>query len=69
MGALAAPAQAGYKSHFGHGHFVKKHYFKHSHFRHYHKFHAYRHVYKPVCVKYGWAYSYGHKTWKCLHWH
>ncbi|MDX2156993.1 MAG: hypothetical protein SFW09_10850 [Hyphomicrobiaceae bacterium] len=65
VAALAAPAQAGYKSHF-HGHHVKVH-----HVHHFHKFHAYRPVhfhYVPVCVKHAWVHSYGHKKWACVFW-
>lgn len=66
--ALAAPAQAGHRSHghgHGHGHVVKFHNF------HAHKFHAYRPVYvhyEPVCIKSKWVYSYGHKKVVCVLW-
>lgn len=65
VAALAAPAQAGHKSHgHGHGHHVKFHH-------NVHKFHAYRpaHVYHaPVCVKHEWAYVHGHKKYVCVIW-
>ncbi|MEZ5855704.1 MAG: hypothetical protein R3D67_13525 [Hyphomicrobiaceae bacterium] len=66
IAALAAPAQAGYKS-FKHGHGHRHHVTKH--FGH-HKFHAYRHAYRvPVCIKHKWVYTYDHgKKLVCVIW-
>jgi hypothetical protein len=69
---VAAPAQAGHRHHgHGHGFKVKVHHVHHVHHRHFkvHTFRAYNHVhYAPVCVKFDWVYSYGHKKWACVLW-
>lgn len=66
IATLAAPAQAGHRSHFkGYGHGFKFHTYSA------HKFHGYghRHVhYVPVCLKKKWVWSYGHKKLVCVLW-
>jgi hypothetical protein len=58
VAALGAPAQAGY-------HYKKHHHHVKHHFRGYHHHFV---KYAPVCVKYDWVWSYGHKKWACVFW-
>ena len=68
IAALAAPAQAGYKS-FKHGHGYGHRHHVTKHFR-FHKFHGYRRAYHvPVCIKHKWVYTYDHgKKLVCVIW-